>query len=417
MTNQRLDDLIASASYCMDPKTAPAALPKRDIPDGVYKPMRDLDHFLHLAWHCLVQKDVASALKKGSGKEGDFSSQGGVRLTTLHGSKGLEFQVVFVVGCEDGRIPNLQSERKEELRLLYVGATRAEERLYLTWSTYSVLSPFVKAMLAQDEQQSIKYIDTTKQHHRDDLLLVDGKGLKSMATGPFKGNLSRSDRYPQPALPAQLAGQAPQPSGMVRGGGVPQNSAGPLGKGRAGAGIPALQVPLNGPRAEDDGGGSGSGRQSGSWDDDSGSLHSYAGSSNGGASSTGGPSHGDPSLAQVDELGPSHLAPSTAGSAVQRAPPSELPPGYMPVYVPGLDKAYLHVPLFREEEKEKKVLGRIKCFHLEVGGEGITGPMLVALSGPASKNWKRKIKVKGEQMAVQTEKSFEDWMNPQKTPI
>jgi superfamily I DNA/RNA helicase len=60
-----------------------------------------------------------------------------VALMTLHASKGLEFQCVFIAGCEDGLIPyslfkNQETNRDEEKRLLYVGMTRAKSYLYLT---------------------------------------------------------------------------------------------------------------------------------------------------------------------------------------------------------------------------------------------------------------------------------------------
>lgn len=58
-----------------------------------------------------------------------------VSLMTLHASKGLEFDVVFIIGCEDGIIPchrdNEETDLREERRLLYVGMTRAKRKLYL----------------------------------------------------------------------------------------------------------------------------------------------------------------------------------------------------------------------------------------------------------------------------------------------
>ncbi len=61
-----------------------------------------------------------------------------VSLLTLHAAKGLEFGVVFIVGCEDQLIPldlaNIKGDIEEERRLFYVGMTRAKEELYLTFA-------------------------------------------------------------------------------------------------------------------------------------------------------------------------------------------------------------------------------------------------------------------------------------------
>ncbi|HEY2717224.1 MAG TPA: UvrD-helicase domain-containing protein [Solirubrobacterales bacterium] len=61
-----------------------------------------------------------------------------VTLMTLHNAKGLEYDTVFVVGCEDGAFPHMRAleegAEEEERRLCYVAITRAERRLYMTWA-------------------------------------------------------------------------------------------------------------------------------------------------------------------------------------------------------------------------------------------------------------------------------------------
>jgi len=69
---------------------------------------------------------------------GDGEDEGMVTLSTIHSAKGLEWNTVFVLWAADGRFPSMygvqdDADIEEERRLMYVAATRAKDRLYLTY--------------------------------------------------------------------------------------------------------------------------------------------------------------------------------------------------------------------------------------------------------------------------------------------
>ncbi|MDD9948427.1 MAG: UvrD-helicase domain-containing protein [candidate division Zixibacteria bacterium] len=99
-----------------------------------------------------------------------------VNLMTLHAAKGLEFPVVFVVGCEDGLVP-LQhggeaSDVDEERRLFYVAMTRAKERLYLVRSGKRMLFGEVRSTrpspFLTDIEEQLKQYDRPQGPHKPD---------------------------------------------------------------------------------------------------------------------------------------------------------------------------------------------------------------------------------------------------------
>jgi len=130
----------------------------------------------------LIEKDninellgIAGSFKKGEVREflnhvfmmqhlgEEFRSVGGVKIITIHQSKGLEFPVVFLVGLVEGVFPLFKSVAEketleEERRLCYVAITRASEVLYLTYPKrrfryYQEPSRFLYEMYMKEEQK------------------------------------------------------------------------------------------------------------------------------------------------------------------------------------------------------------------------------------------------------------------------
>ena len=97
-----------------------------------------------------------------------------VLLMTLHNAKGLEFPYVFMTGMEENIFPSQKSESEfevqEERRLCYVGMTRAEQKLYLTYSqtrslwggtTYNLKSRFLEESENFFKEIKVKDFSTT----------------------------------------------------------------------------------------------------------------------------------------------------------------------------------------------------------------------------------------------------------------
>jgi DNA helicase-2/ATP-dependent DNA helicase PcrA len=120
-----------------------------------------------------------------------------VSLLTMHNAKGLEFPVVFIAGLEEGLFPHSRSldsegSMEEERRLCYVGMTRAEKRLYLSWARYrrrfgggqpepSIPSRFLKevpAALIHDVRGPQDQVDLFAERH-----LVRETAQRNLYTG------------------------------------------------------------------------------------------------------------------------------------------------------------------------------------------------------------------------------------------
>lgn len=86
--------------------------------------------------------------------------QTGIKLMTIHASKGLEFDYVFIVGLEQGLFPH-EEDGEEERRLFYVALTRARKKIYLSWAQIRTIFGAQKVNMASE------FIDDVPSHHID----------------------------------------------------------------------------------------------------------------------------------------------------------------------------------------------------------------------------------------------------------
>ena len=155
-----------------------------------------------------------------------------VTLMTIHSSKGLEFPIVIISGLEEGLFPISQyleqnDELEEERRLFYVGATRAMEKLYLSYSKFrrrfgAEIMPMITSRFIKElPEKNIEYLQTTtnfdnisafksnKTNFKKDIkykkgllvehslfgrgkiMCVEGEGEQSKLTVMFSGNIQK----------------------------------------------------------------------------------------------------------------------------------------------------------------------------------------------------------------------------------
>ncbi len=105
-----------------------------------------------------------TALVQEDKKEDEEDNKGGVRLSTIHAAKGLEFQVVFVVACEEQLLPHWKSLEspsglQEERRLMYVAITRPEQYLFVSCSNLRKGQFNLKSRFMEEIEQALETSD------------------------------------------------------------------------------------------------------------------------------------------------------------------------------------------------------------------------------------------------------------------
>ena len=163
---------------------------------------------------------LAAFLSHAALEAGDNQAQAGqdaIQLMTVHASKGLEFDCVFITGIEEGLFPheNSMSDRdglEEERRLMYVAITRARQRLYLSHSQtrmlhgqtrYNLRSRFFEEL----PEEALKWITPKNQGFGTGLGSVPGSfnSHPGSPVGTFAPDYSRYASAPVPTRKTEPA--------------------------------------------------------------------------------------------------------------------------------------------------------------------------------------------------------------------
>jgi DNA helicase-2/ATP-dependent DNA helicase PcrA len=141
-----------------------------------------------------------------------------VPLMTLHSAKGLEFDVVFIVGVEDGIIPHRRAIEEpvhgteaealeEERRLFYVGMTRARKRLFISHADYHAgasggyrvsPSPFLAELPEQGTERASQDSEGRDSGKEAEYVLRRGRTSLTIEDGPDEALLASGVRVSHP---------------------------------------------------------------------------------------------------------------------------------------------------------------------------------------------------------------------------
>ena len=142
----------------------------------------------------------------------ETDARGRATLITLHSAKGLEFPVVFIAGAEEGLLPiqrAIEAEwtdrrpMEEERRLFYVGITRAEKLLYITYTGGRALYGQYRPSVAS------RFLAQIPELH------IDSQGSRAAARSAQQSGSSltgrlRSGNIPVPSVPTPTAPPKPK---------------------------------------------------------------------------------------------------------------------------------------------------------------------------------------------------------------
>ncbi|MBF0460050.1 MAG: UvrD-helicase domain-containing protein [Magnetococcales bacterium] len=144
--------------------------------------IRELRAFLVQTGDLLTFLEQA-ALESDPPRPGGQNDHNRIIISTLHAAKGLEFPVVFLVGLEEGLLPHKLAVDagglEEERRLVYVGMTRAKERLYLCHARRRIMMNHWEQTIAS---RFLKELPPD---------VVETRGMQTSVRKPFGGGWKR----------------------------------------------------------------------------------------------------------------------------------------------------------------------------------------------------------------------------------
>ncbi len=156
-------------------------------------------------WRSTCSRSPSTPSRTGSRAEQEL-----VTLMTLHNAKGLEYDTVFIVGCEEGAFPHMRAleegGEEEERRLCYVGITRARKRLYMTWARerrlfgraeHNLPSRFIDELPARADRAPLDRRPQPRGHQLEPAAIAAPTRRTPASTRPGAGAADRRRRRPR----------------------------------------------------------------------------------------------------------------------------------------------------------------------------------------------------------------------------
>ena len=206
--DQALEFIYQRSGYkqMLETDRAPEALTRRE----------NIEELINAAAEAVERGETAADFLDHAALVADadqFDEAAQVSLLTIHNAKGLEFPVVFLAGMEEGLFPHSRSldnptAMEEERRLCYVGMTRAEKRLILSWAHWrrrfgmgepqrSTASRFLREVPGQlmfnigvEDDENIPEIDLTVERHQ-----AQQSARKNLFTGKTYNSLDNISQF------------------------------------------------------------------------------------------------------------------------------------------------------------------------------------------------------------------------------